>query len=112
MRPQSTSHPLRPGPTAGHVVEALVVEEPAVSGAALVNRLGLVGLLDRLADFDILLCWDFSRLSRDAGDLGVIRNRLRLARRTAYEVSTGLEVFNIGAKVLGVMNEEVPCEAW
>ena len=55
------------------VVEVLVVEEPAVAGGSLANRPGLMGLLGRLSDFDVFLCWDFLRLSRDSGDLGWIR---------------------------------------
>jgi hypothetical protein len=54
----------------------------------------------------VLLCWDSSRLARDSEDVGWIRNRLRAHRRTGYEVSAGLDLFNVGAKVLGVMAEE------
>ena len=88
------------------VVEVLVVSEAGVSGASRHNRPGLLGLVDRIADWDVLLCWDSSRLARDSEDLGWIRNRLRAHRRTGYEVSTGLDLFNVGAKVLGVMAEE------
>jgi len=88
------------------VVESLVVSEAGVSGASRHNRPGLLGLFERIADWDVLLCWDSSRLARDSEDLGWIRNRLRAHRRTGYEVSTGLDLFNVGAKVLGVMAEE------
>jgi hypothetical protein len=54
----------------------------------------------------VLLCFDSSRLARNGEDLGWIRNRLRLHRRRAVEVSTGLDLENVGAKVMGVLNEE------
>jgi DNA invertase Pin-like site-specific DNA recombinase len=54
----------------------------------------------------VLLCWDFSRLARDSEDLGWIRNRLRAAKKTAREAATGLDVFNVGSKVMGVIAEE------
>jgi len=88
------------------VVEALVVSEAGISGASRHNRPGLLSLVDRIAEWDVLLCWDSSRLARDSEDLGWIRNRLRARRRTGFEVSTGLDLFNVGAKVLGVMAEE------
>lgn len=88
------------------VAEALVVTEAGVSGASRHNRPGLLELVARIDEWDVLLCWDSSRLARDSEDLGWIRNRLRAHRRTGYEVSTGLDLFNVGAKVLGVMAEE------
>ena len=54
----------------------------------------------------MLLCWEFSRLARDSEDLGWIRNRLRVAQKTAVEVTTGLDAFNVGSKVMGVFAEE------
>jgi len=54
----------------------------------------------------VLLCWDSSRLPRDSEDLGWIRNRLRARKRSGYEASTGLDLFNVGSKVLGIMGEE------
>src|SRR5262245_5041526 len=50
--------------------------------------------------------FDFSRLARNQEDLGWIANRLRLHRRRAFEASTGLDLRNIGARVMGVVNEE------
>jgi DNA invertase Pin-like site-specific DNA recombinase len=88
------------------VLEDLVVEEAAVSGASRHNRPRLLDLIHRIADWNVLLCFEFSRLARDAGDMGWIRNRLRLHRRTAYEAATGLDIFNVGSKVMGVLNEE------
>jgi DNA invertase Pin-like site-specific DNA recombinase len=88
------------------VVESLVVSEAGVSGASRHNRPGLLDLVARIREWDVLLCWDLSRLARDSEDLGWVRNRLRAHRRTGYEVSTGLDLFNVGAKVLGVMAEE------
>src|SRR5215472_4072481 len=89
-----------------HVVEHLVVTDAGISGASRHNRPRLLDLIARIDDWDVLLCWDSSRLARDSEDLGWIRNRLRAHRRTGYEVSTGLDLFNVGAKVLGVMAEE------
>lgn len=89
-----------------HVVEELVVVEAGVSGASRHNRPGLLGLLERIAEWDVLLCWDSTRLARDSEDLGWVRNRLRANRRTGYEVSSGLDLFNVGAKVLGIIGEE------
>jgi len=88
------------------VVEDHVVTEKGISGASRHNRPGLLRLMERIAEWDVLLCFDFSRLGRSAEDLGWIRNRLKLAKRTAYDVSTRLEIFNVGAKVMGVMAEE------
>ncbi len=88
------------------VLEDLVVEDAGVSGASRHNRPRLLEMVARIEEWDVLLCFDFSRLARDSEDLGWIRNRLRAHRRAAYEASTGLELFNIGAKVLGVLNEE------
>jgi site-specific DNA recombinase len=88
------------------VVESLVASDAGISGASRHNRPALLALFDRIAEWDMLLCWDSSRLARDSEDLGWIRNRLRAHRRTGYEVSTGLDLFNVGAKVLGVMAEE------
>jgi DNA invertase Pin-like site-specific DNA recombinase len=52
------------------IVEDLVVEEPAVSGALHHNRRGLLALMERIGEWDVLLAWDFSRLTRDVEDLG------------------------------------------
>ncbi len=88
------------------VVEELVAEDAGISGASRHNRPKLLELIARIDEWDVLLCFDFSRLARDAEDLGWIRNRLRLHKRTAYESSSGLDVFNVGSKVLGIINEE------
>lgn len=88
------------------VVESLVVSDAGISGASRHNRPALLSLFDRIDEWDVLLCWDSSRLSRDSEDMGWIRNRLRAERRTGFEVSTGLDLANVGAKVLGVMAEE------
>ncbi len=88
------------------VLDDLVVVEAAISGASRHNRPGLLSLIARIDEWDVLLCWEFSRLTRDGEDLGWIRNRLRLHKRTAYEAATGLDLFNVGAKVMGVLNEE------
>lgn len=88
------------------VAEDLVVEEPAVSGASRHNRPAFVKLFARIDEWDVLLAYDFARLSRDGEDLGWIRNELRARRRSAFEAKTGLDIFNIGSRVLGVFSEE------
>ncbi len=89
-----------------HVVFDLVFEEAGISGASRHNRPRLLELVARIDEWDVLLAFDFSRLARNQEDLGWIRNRLRLHRREAFEASTGLELGNIGARVMGVVNEE------
>ncbi|HTF32183.1 MAG TPA: recombinase family protein [Myxococcota bacterium] len=88
------------------VVDDLVVKEAGISGASRHNRPGLLRLMDRISEWDVLLCWDFSRLARDSEDLGWIRNHLRVSKKTAHEVTTGLDIFNVGSKVMGIINEE------
>ena len=88
------------------VMEPLIFEDAGISGASRHNRPRLLELVARIDEWDVLLCWEFARLARDSEDLGWIRNRLRLHKRTAFESSTGLDLFNVGAKVMGVMNEE------
>jgi site-specific DNA recombinase len=88
------------------VVDSLVVEESGISGASRHNRPRLLDLMARIDEWDVLLCWDGSRLGRNGEDSGWIRNRLAAHRRTGYAVSTGLDLFNVGAKVLDVMAEE------
>ena len=88
------------------VVDELIAVDEGVSGASRFNRPGLLSLFDRIREWDVLLCWDSSRLGRDGEDLGWIRNQLRLHRRTGIEVSTELDLFNVGSKVMAVLNEE------
>ncbi len=88
------------------VVEDLVVSETGISGSSRHNRPGLLELFNRIDEWDVLLCFDSSRLARNGEDLGWMRNRLKLRQRRAVEVSTGFDLENIGAKVMGVFNEE------
>ena len=89
-----------------HVAESLVTEDAGVSGASRHNRPKLLDLMARIAEWDVLLCWEFSRLARSSEDLGWIRNRLHVMKKTAFEATTGLDVFNVGSKVMGVLAEE------
>lgn len=89
-----------------NVVESLIVSEAGISGASRHNRPGLLDLFARIAEWNLLLCWDSSRLARDSEDLGWIRNQLRAHKRSGFEASTGLDLTNIGAKMLGVIAEE------
>ena len=88
------------------LVESAIVAEAGISGASRHNRPGLLGLMARISEWDVLVCFDSSRLARNGEDLGWIRNRLRIQRRRAVEASTGLDLDNVGARVMGVMNEE------
>ncbi len=88
------------------VVQDLIAEESGISGSSRHNRPGLLELIARIDEWDVLLCWEFSRLARDSEDLGWIRNRLRLHKRIAYEAASAMDIFNVGAKIMGVLNEE------
>lgn len=88
------------------VLEPLVAAEAGVSGATRHNRPKLLELVERMGEWEVLLCWESSRLARNQEDLGWIINRLRAKKRTGYEVSTGLELLNVGARVMGVFAEE------
>ncbi|HME68649.1 MAG TPA: recombinase family protein, partial [Myxococcota bacterium] len=81
-----------------------VVEEPAVSGASRHNRPGLLGLFARIDAWDVLLAWDFSRLTRDTEDLGWIGNRCQEAGTTVFDVLSGRDIFDLGSQVTGVLN--------
>jgi DNA invertase Pin-like site-specific DNA recombinase len=89
-----------------HVAESLVVAEAGISGASRHNRPGLLGLMERIGEWDVLIAFDFARLARNQEDLGWIRNQLRTHRKAAVEASTGLDLDNLGARVMGVMSEE------
>ena len=69
------------------VVEGLVIQEAGVSGSSRHNRDGLLDLIARIDEWDTLLCWYFSRLARDSEDQGWIRNKLRVSKRNAVDVS-------------------------
>jgi DNA invertase Pin-like site-specific DNA recombinase len=88
------------------VVDSLVIAEAGISGASRHNRPQLLGLMDRIDEWDVLVAFDFARLARNQEDLGWIRNRLRTRRKQAIEASTGLDLDNLGARVMGVMSEE------
>src|SRR4030095_11658444 len=81
------------------VVESLVTSEAGISGASRHNRPGLLSLFERIGEWDVLLCWDSSRLARDSEDLGWICNRLRSRRRPGHGASTGLDLFYVGREV-------------
>ncbi len=88
------------------LVESAIVAEAGISGASRHNRPGLLGLMARIDEWDVLVAYDFARLARNEEDLGWIRNRLKSRRRRAFEASTGLDLDNVGARVMGVMNAE------
>jgi DNA invertase Pin-like site-specific DNA recombinase len=43
------------------VAEELVVQEAGISGASRHARPGFMDLFRRIREWDVLLCWDFSR---------------------------------------------------
>ena len=88
------------------VFESLIATEEGISGASRHNRPGLLGLMERIDEWDMLVAYDFARLARNQEDLGWIRNRLRVRRKQAIEASTGLDLDNVGSRVMGVMSEE------
>jgi len=88
------------------VAEELIAVDSGISGVSRHNRPALLDLMARIPEWDVLLCWDFSRLARNEEDLGWIRNRLKSAKKTAYEASTGRDIHDIGSRVLGVINAE------
>src|SRR5262245_32146542 len=88
------------------VVGDLVVAEAGISGASRHNRPGLLGLIARIDEWEVLVAYDFARLARNEEDMGWMRNRLRSRRRIAIEASTGLDLDNVGARVMGVMSAE------
>ena len=62
------------------IIEHLITEDAGISGASRHNRPALVKLIERIDEWDVLLCWEFSRIARNSEDLGWVRNRLRVAR--------------------------------
>ena len=88
------------------VVEDLVAAEHGISGASRHNRPKLLSIMDRIDEWDVLLAFDFARLARNQEDQGWIRNRIRVNRKQAVEASTGLDLDNVGARVMGVISEE------
>jgi len=88
------------------IVDHLVVGESGISGASRHNRPGILKLVGLIDEWDVLLCYEFSRITRDMEDLGWLRNRLRTERKTAIEAATGRDIHDIGARVIGVLNEE------
>lgn len=81
-------------------------EDAGISGASRHNRPALLELVARIDEWDVLLCFDWSRITRNTEDLGWLKNRVRLHQRQAFETSTGLDLENIGSQVMGVMHEQ------
>ena len=54
------------------VVEELIFTDKTVSGGTRYNRPDLLELVDRVLEWDVLLCYDFTRLARNSEDLGWI----------------------------------------
>ncbi len=87
--------------------DIVIVEiDDGVSGASRHNRPGILAVMAEIDKWDVLLVWDCSRIARDSEDLGWVRKRLKFNRRRGIEVSTGLDLENVGSKVMGVLAEE------
>jgi DNA invertase Pin-like site-specific DNA recombinase len=88
------------------VADDLVVQDAGISGASRHERPRFLELMARIAEWDVLLCWDFSRLARNEEDLGWVRNRLKAAKKSAYAVNTGRSIHDLGSRVEGVIAAE------
>ena len=88
------------------IADGLVVQDAGISGASRHERPQFLELMARIHEWDVLLCWDFSRLARNEEDLGWVRNRLKAARKIAYAVNTGRSIQDLGSRVEGVIAAE------
>ena len=89
-----------------HVVDALVMVDAGISGASRHDRPGLLSIMDRIGEWNVLLCFDSSRLARDEEDFGWILNQLEEHGRAGYEASTGQDLSSFGTRIMGVVNAE------
>jgi len=74
------------------VVDSLVMVDAGISGASRHDRPGLLSIMERIAQWDVLLAYDASRLARDEEDFGWVLNQLDEHGRTGFEASTGQEL--------------------
>jgi site-specific DNA recombinase len=88
------------------VADDLVVRDAGISGASRHERPQFLELMARINEWDVLLCWDFSRLARNEEDLGWVRNRLKAAKKNACAVSTGRSIHDLGSRVEGLIAAE------
>ena len=84
----------------------LVVEDAGLSAASRHARPQFTDLFQRIREWDVLLCWDFSRVARNEEDTGWVRNRLKAAKKDAVAISTGRSIHDLGSRVEGVMAAE------
>jgi DNA invertase Pin-like site-specific DNA recombinase len=88
------------------VNEELIFMDDGISGASIEARPALRRCLDAIGEWDVLVCWEFSRLARDEGHLADIRGELDVHQRTAIEVKSGLGISNIASRVMGVIDAQ------
>jgi DNA invertase Pin-like site-specific DNA recombinase len=88
------------------IADELVVQDAGISGASRHERPQFLELMARIPEWDVILCWDFSRLARNEEDLGWVRNRLKSAKKNAYAVNTGRSIHDLGSRVEGVIAAE------
>jgi DNA invertase Pin-like site-specific DNA recombinase len=84
----------------------LVVEDAGLSAASRHARPQFTELVRRIEEWDVLLCWDLSRLARNDEDTGWVRNRLKAAKKDAIAVSTGRSIHDLGSRFEGVIAAE------
>jgi len=63
-----------------------VVEDKGLSGASRWARKKFLELMKRVDDWDVLLCWDFTRLARNEEDQGWVANELEEVEKDAIAV--------------------------
>lgn len=82
----------------------LVGQDTGVSDAIRHNLPGLLSLFAEIDAWDVLLVWDSSGHARDGEDMDWVRDRLRANSKGAIVVSAGLDLDNVGSKVMAVLN--------
>ena len=89
-----------------HEYQIIGVESDKAASGGAANRPGLRRVMESIQSWDVLLVYDFARLHRDGGNSGTTRTELKLARKTAIAVSTGLDIFNLGSRHGEIQAEE------
>lgn len=88
------------------VLDDCIAVDAGVSGASRHNRPELLRLMQRIGEWDVLLCFESSRIARNQEDFGWVLNQLEEHDREGYEAMTGQPLASFGTRILGVVNEE------
>jgi len=92
---------------ARHALQVVLVEQDAgISGASRHNRPGLLRLMASIDAWDVLLCWDGSRIARNLEDFGWVLNLLEEHEREGYDVMASQPLASLASQIGGVMNAE------